>query len=291
MAGRGRRTAPRAVAPAAGGSRSAPARGCGSRLRRDAFATTMVVLRGPGECSRCVTRSARGRCAIPARLGRADGAAHARAAASAPRISRRPVLARRARRPRQRLAARRPRPPLPPALPDSAVGSIALPRERPLQLVRGARDGSLATKDIDRELREPRARDLLDPDTLERRARPSSSPSRRSRGCRPTGTCCTRRRRHVVALRWDGNGSSATRLALSLPRRAGAQLRLGPGDLGRPRVAARQRRHAYATTMRGAAVAPGPVAPHARLRDDPGDARHRGGLRRAARDGHEPAAV
>ncbi len=158
--------------------------------------------------------------------------------------------------------------------PELAVkASIELPRERPYNSFVVLADGTLATKDIDRELREPALVTLLDPDTLERRATdvelPEPSVARLSADgdvlyAVGAGT--------VWRYRWDANrlerdrdwafhydGGPAHSYGWDPVISGGHLWLLDNGD------------HAYTTTMQGAGVAPGPVRLLRVSLDDPED--------------------
>ena len=184
---------PRMADPRAGRHRTASrARACdGDRLQvtsRDALASTMCVLRDPGELF--LLRHSLGPRG-PDGPSSPGSSASTRSRSSRSHSSRGlggPVLARWPGGARQRLAVRDPGPLVPPSLERPALlGSHKLPRPRPYNSLVVLACGALVMKDLDRRPN-PTTLTVLDPETLEPLAPSRRRPSLRSRGSAPSTT-------------------------------------------------------------------------------------------------------
>ena len=222
----------------------------GEQLRlaavRDAFATTMVVLRDPGEVF--VLRHTLGR--RPLRNPSVSWVERIDPASLQP-LARSPELAG--------------GPFWPGGLAAHANGSLhvvhgrwchrlspelellasrELPRPRPYNSFVVLADGTLAMKDLDRTLRDPARLTLLDPDTLAPRCEEVELPEPAIGRLAADGdTIYVVGATTIWRYRWDGTQLHArSGLGAALSRRRRSQLRLGSGDLRRARVVSRQRR-------------------------------------------------
>ncbi len=152
------------------------------------------------------------------------------------------------------------------------LGTAELPAPRPYNSFVVLGDGTLATKDFDRDLREPSRLVLLDPDTLERRCDDTDLGEPAIARLSADGDDL-----YVVGAetvqrwRWDGS-------RLERDTAWGAPYLVPGGSYGwDPVIAGGQLwfldngEHDFVTTMRGAGVAPGPVHLIRMSLDDPAD--------------------
>jgi hypothetical protein len=152
------------------------------------------------------------------------------------------------------------------------LATTELPSARPYNSFVVLADGTLATKDFDRALRQPAGLVLLDPQTLQPRCEPfdlgEPAIARLSADGRDLYVVGART---VMRLRWDGG-----RLERD-PAWGGAYLAEGGSYGWDPVIAGGQLwfldngAHDFVTTMRGAGIAPGPVHLHRFSLAEPGD--------------------
>ena len=273
--------------------------GPGERLEvtavRDAFATTMVVLRDPGEVF--VLRHTLGRRPLTDPdhgLGRAHRPADARAGRPLAGSGQRPVLAGRHGGARQRLAARR-RPATTATASRRSSSSprrVPLPGPRPYNSFVVLADGTLVMKDFDRDLREPAQLVLLDPDTLTRRcADVALGEPAIARLSADGDDLYVVGARTVHRLRWDGARLERDAdVGRAVPARR-PELRLGSGDRRRAAVVHGQRRARVRDDDARRRRRPGPVHLIRMSLADPRGHRASRGVRRRARGGHRPSAL
>jgi hypothetical protein len=159
---------------------------------------------------------------------------------------------------------------LPPAL--EPLARVRLPAPRPYNSFVVLGDGTIATKDFDRELRAPASLTLLDPETLERRCPDfdlgEAAIARLSAdgndiyvvGCRT-----------VMRLAWDGSGLARDDAWGGPYLIPGNSYGWDPVIAGGSLWFMDNGDHGFVTTMRGAGVAPGAVRLIRMSLDDAGD--------------------
>jgi hypothetical protein len=150
--------------------------------------------------------------------------------------------------------------------------SRRLPGPRPYNSFVVLPDGTLATKDFDRDLREPARLHLLDPDTLAPRAEPVDLGEPVIARLTADGdTLYVVGSRSVFRLRWDGAALTRDAGWGGPYLAAGASYGWDPVAAGGQLWFLDNGAHDYVTTMRGAGVAPGPVRLHRRSLTDAAD--------------------
>lgn len=140
------------------------------------------------------------------------------------------------------------------------LASRALPSPRPYNSFVVLADGTLAMKDFDRDLREPARLVLLDPATLERRCDDVLLDEPAIARLSADGVAV-----HVVGastvvrLRWDGKNLERDRTWTAPYREPGQSYGWDPVIAGDSLWFLDNGAHDFVTTMQGAGVAPGPV--------------------------------